>query len=195
MPLRFLLLLVFASGCVHSGPVPRGLLTPADDVARAERLAKQAAQVRAVSAGIAGIAAGVGAIFLLGSQLQPTEQTAQPEASTTGVAIQQLRLVNRERDRAIGTVLVVGALGFALAAVGVSAIVDGGASEWLEEQRRLERRDLTVPEAVANQQLLEATREAQKAAPTGSGRTLTPSMKGARRRATAKVLPPVPGSQ
>jgi hypothetical protein len=138
----------------------------------------------------------VGAIFLLGSQLQPTEQTAQPEASTNGVAIQQLRLVNRDRDRAIGTALVVGALGFALGAVGVSAIVDGGASEWLEEQRRLERKDLAVPEAIANQQLLEATREAQKASPTGAGRTLSPSKRGpARPRASVKVLPPVPGSQ
>lgn len=177
--LRWLTLLLVCSACVTTRPPPLGLATSQDVIARAERQAKLGARFREVGGTIAGIAAGVGGVVLLGSQLQPTQNVpgvGDPSLAglqTAAERAQQFAADNKTRDRTIAATVLIGSVIVFLGACIASAIVDDGASDWLGEQRERELADLTPSETEANSKLLEAAQQAQKL-PAEPGRTLTP---------------------
>lgn len=135
--------------CVTTRPPPLGLATSQEAIAKAERQAKLGARFREVGGSIAGIAAGVGGVVLLGSQLQPTQgATTVSDPSVAGLQTaaeraQQFAADNKTRDRTIAATLLIGSVVFFLGACVASAIVDDGASEWLAEQRARELAELT----------------------------------------------------
>ena len=177
--LRWLALVLVNSACVTTRPPPLGLATSQDAIAKAERQAKLGARFREVGGTIAGIAAGVGGVVLLGSQLQPT--LSAPTVSDPSLAglqtaaerAQQFAADNKTRDRTIAATVLIGSVIVFLGACVASAIVDDGASDWLAEQRARELADLTPSETEANSKLLEAAQQAQKLPPE-PGHTKTP---------------------
>lgn len=183
-----------ALGCVTGRGAPRGLQSDGDQVAEAERLVKKAANVREIGAGLSGVAAGVGALLLIGTQAQPTPSPADSSFGNVPVqseVVRQRILQVKENDRTYGVATIVGALGVFLGACLVSAGIDAGSSEWLLEQRSLEVEQLTVPENEANRRLFEAAKEAQKL-PAPSGTTIRPTDRKRPRRERVPVLSPVP---
>lgn len=178
--LRWVALLgVVNVACVTTRPPPLGLATSQEAIAKAERQAKLGARFREVGGSIAGIAAGVGGVVLLGSQLQPTQGVASSvDPSLAGLQTaaeraQQFAADNKSRDRTIAATVLIGSVVVFLGACVASAIVDDGASEWLAEQRALELAELTPSETEANSKLLEAVQRAQKL-PAEPGHTLKP---------------------
>lgn len=177
--LRWLLPLLMGSACATTRPPPLGLATSQEVIAKAERQAKLGARFREVGGTIAGIAAGVGGVVLLGSQLQPTQNVpgvGDPSLAglqTAAERAQQFAADNKTRDRTIASTVLIGSVIVFLGACVASAIVDDGASEWLARQRALELADLAPSETEANSKLLEAAQRAQKL-PAEPGHTLKP---------------------
>lgn len=177
--LRWLLPVLMGSACATTRPPPLGLATSQEVIAKAERQAKLGARFREVGGTIAGIAAGVGGVVLLGSQLQPTQNVpgvGDPSLAglqTAAERAQQFAADNKTRDRTIASTVLIGSVIVFLGACVASAIVDDGASEWLARQRALELADLAPSEAEANSKLLEAAQRAQKL-PAEPGHTLKP---------------------
>lgn len=177
--LRWLALMLVSSVCVTTRPPPLGLATSQDAIAKAERQAKLGARFREVGGTIAGIAAGVGGVVLLGSQLQPTQSAptvSDPSLAglqTAAERAQQFAADNKTRDRTIAATVLIGSVIVFLGACVASAIVDDGASDWLAEQRERELADLAPSETEANSKLLEAAQRAQKLPPE-PGHTKTP---------------------
>ncbi|MBL8940634.1 MAG: hypothetical protein JNM69_39180 [Archangium sp.] len=176
---RWVALLFVSSACVTTRPPPLGLAASQDAIAKAERQAKLGARFREVGGTLAGIAAGIGGVVLLGSQLQPTQSAAtvtDPSLAglqTAAERAQQFAAENKARDRTIAASVLIGSVVVFLGACVASAIVDDGASEWLAEQRARELADLTPSESEANSKLLEAALAAQKL-PAEPGHTLKP---------------------
>lgn len=176
---RWVALFLVSSACVTTRPPALGLATSQDAIAKAERQAKLGARFREVGGTIAGIAAGIGGVVLLGSQLQPTQGAAtvtDPSLAglqTAAERAQQYAADNKTRDRTIAASVLIGSVVVFLGACVASAIVDDGATDWLAEQRLRELADLTPSETEANSKLLEAAQRAQKL-PAEPGHTSRP---------------------
>lgn len=186
-PLVWLSLL--SMGCLGARPAI-GLKASWEDVAKAERQARDAAKVREIGAAVAGVGVGLGLIFVVAAQAQTTNPVIDPvlaQGSDVGNRLRELTAQNARRDNTIGTGLVAGSIGAFLLACAASALVDGGASDWLVAQREQERRELVPDERLANEALLEAVQRAQRLPPE-PGQTLRPGMRAVRKRAVKAPL-------